>query len=263
MHYEKSQQISFIVMGAQRSGHASVHHALTQHPQLKLIAQEDHGFFAKDELFSKGNPAPSAYEQLCPKVYTDQICGEVSNSYLHHPAAIARINRYNPNIKLIIVLRNPAERAYSQWQDTVSRGSENRSLTASINHEIVTSDMSSQHQSTHETGYLNNSRYSTQIDYLRQYFNPHQLLFIKSEDLRDDTEVMLYQIFQFLNVPYLEVDTSAQNLGNYQHSLSAISYNKIINEVRADIHDTEQLLGWDCGDWKKLKPTLAPQPNFA
>lgn len=249
-------------MGAKRSGHASVYHALTQHPQLRLIDQEDHGFFANDALFTKGNPSSRLYEQLCPKVYSDQICGEVSNTYLHHPAAIARINRYNPNIKLIIILRNPADRAYSHWQDTVTRGSENRSLTASINHEVVSLDLSSQHQSTHETGYLNNSRYSAQIEYLHQYFSPHQLLFIKSEDLRDDTEVVLYQLFQFLNVPYLEVDTSAQNLGNYQHSISADSYNKIINEVQADIIQTERLLGWDCRDWKDLKPSLTQEPHL-
>lgn len=254
MFYEKPQPISFIVMGAQRSGHASVQHALSQHPQLKLIAQEHHGFFAKDQLFERGNPPSSLYNGLCAASNAEQICGEVSSSYLHHPSAIARIHRYNPTIKLIVILRNPADRAYSHWQDVLCRGQKGKTLATSTHEDIFSVGYSSKYQSTHDSEYLSESRYSKQITHLRQYFDPHQLLFIKSEDLRDDTEVMLYQMFQFLNVPYLDVDTSAQNLGNYQHSMSAESYNTIIKTVQSDIKETEHLLGWNCEDWKQLKP---------
>ncbi len=241
-------------MGAQRSGHASVQHALSQHPQLRVIAQEQHGFFAKDELFERGNPPSSVYDGLCTPSNDKQICGEVSNAYLHHPSAIARIHRYNPSIKLIVILRNPADRAYSHWQEVVSQGAKKQTLPTAAIHEELFSSVTPKYQSTQDSEYIRKSRYSKPIGYLRQYFSPHQLLFIKSEDLRDDTEVMLYQIFQFLNVPYLDVDTSAQNLGNYHNSIPARSYNTIIETVQSDIKETEHLLGWDCNDWKQLKP---------
>ena len=252
MFYEKPQQISFIVMGAQRSGHASIQHALSQHPQLKLVAQEQQGYFADDAIFAIGKPCSSSYEEICRTTTSEQICGEVSNAYFHHPEAIARINRYNPSIKLVVILRNPADRAYSHLQHVVNRGRKEPSLSISLNEDLFSST-SSTHQSTRDSEYISKSKYSEQISYLRQYFDPHQLLFIKSEDLRDDTEVMLYQIFQFLNVPYLDVDTSAQNLGNYEQSIPTDCYNRIINTVKGDINETEQLLGWDCRDWKQLK----------
>jgi len=253
LYYEKPQNISFIVAGARRSGHASIRHALSQHPRLQLIEDRHQGYFAKDDLYERGNPLIPYDDQLYASDTPLLVTGEVTNAYLHHPTAISRIYRYNPSIKMIVILRNPAERTYSHWQEATNQGLENRSWEQAINDELESSDNSILYQSTLKGSYLCSSRYGNQIQHLLQYLNPHQLLFIKSEDLRDDIEVMLYQIFQFLHVPYLDVDTSAQNLGDYHSSLNAESYNEIISAVQDDIELTEAMLGWNCDDWKQQR----------
>lgn len=244
---------NYMIVGTQRGGATTLNRCLAQHPLLCVAPQSDTGFFSQDALFQRGTPRYDRYHARFGIGSQHDITVESSSDYLYWQECIPRIYRYNKDVKLIALLRNPIDRAYSQWQATYRSGIEDQSFVDAINLEtyrLRTQGDRGQHRCY---GYIDRGLYSTQIEQMLQYFDPSQLLFIKSEDLRDHTPVVLYRVFDFIGVPYIEVDEAAQNVGNYDQSMSATVRNEMIELFRRDIARVEELLGWDCSDW--LKPT--------
>lgn len=249
MNTYKLNLTSFFVIGAERCGTESIHYCLNHHPKLSLRPLAHSGHFANDLLFDLGQPKSEIYDSINGSENHHLQYGEVCSRYLSHPRAISRIYHYNPHGKLIISLRNPAERAYSHWQSRKMSGEETRSFKEAIENEVRALDQQNWDQSTRPTSYLRQSRYADQIQHARQYFNPHNLLFIKAEDLRDDTEVSIYQILQFLGLPYIDTDCIAQNVGKYSKSISQEDYEFVQQFLYEDILNTQAMLGWNCTDW--------------
>ncbi len=258
MTLNKKQKAAFILAGARRCANQSMYHMLSQHPMIQVLSDDDSGYFSTDENFDHGNPKSCHYDNLYSDSITDLIKGEVSATYLSSHQAIARIHRYNPNIKLIVILRNPAERTYSHWQKSKHLGVEKRSFAHALDEEAS----SRTDELTRQSSYLSESLYSDYIETLLQYFSPHQLLFLKAEDLRDDTEVTMYQVFQFLDVPFLYTDTSAQEVGHYTESISGQTYNDLIQFFAKDISKTETLLGWNCSDWSTPRTAIQESKTY-
>ena len=206
-----------------------------------MICKDKNPHFADDNLYQRGNPSNQIYDQNYVDYGDDFLHGEVSSAYLTHPFAISRIQRYNPDIKLVIILRNPAMRTYSHWQYATAHGLETKSL----------SELLSPTERSHEdlTPYQNQSLYGYHVSHLLQYLDPHQLLFLKSDDLKEDPEVAMYRVFQFLGVPYLDLDLTAQNLGSYSSSLPVELYDQMMQAYVSDIKDLESLVGLDCSTW--------------
>ncbi|MEQ9371897.1 MAG: sulfotransferase [Coleofasciculus chthonoplastes F3-SA18-01] len=106
------KQPTFIVIGAHKAATTSMHNYLKQHPEVYLISNK-----GKDRLSSK--PYISSLEEAedylnqFEGATTEKALGEVSSVYLHGDGVAARIQPLFPDIKIIAVLRNPAERAYS------------------------------------------------------------------------------------------------------------------------------------------------------
>jgi len=254
-----SHPASFLVIGNPRSGLSSVHHALSQHPKLQVISSGEKAHFADDNAYAHGNPPRSIYESGYKNLSGDLIRGEVTSSYLSHPFAISRIHRYNPDIKLIVILRNPAMRTYSHWQEAKSRGLEKRSF-AEIVHDACSSSLSQYETPPSSDNYIAQSLYSEQVSHIQQYFGPHQILCLRTEDLKEDAQVALYRMYQFIGVPYLEVDVPAQNVGSYAQSIEPKLYQDLSEHHRSDIRALESLVGWDCKDWTAPLANPASSP---
>lgn len=256
---------TFAVVGVRRSGTTSLAHSLSRHPLIRLCNSEDSGFFAKDKLFEKGNPSSSFSSMASTYSGAQMIWGDVCPDYIFHTPSIARLSHYNPSIKLITILRNPAERAFSDWQYATYKGWEDRPFMTAIQEELNARHQPSAAQdqlNVMTSSYLARSMYGEQIQSLIQYFDPHQLLFIRSDDFKYDTPVIMYRVFQFLNVPYEEVDCTAQNVGFYHLSISAPDYNSVIKLFEDDIYLTEELLGWNCNEWLRPLNTRRPLETF-
>jgi hypothetical protein len=118
---------NFLVIGAAKSGTTALHHYLKQHPGIFLSKIKEPRFFAFEEqkLDFRG-PGDRRYQQEIVSNFEDycnlfngaaenQAVGEMSPLYLSQPGTAARIARRLPEAKLIVILRHPAERAYSQF----------------------------------------------------------------------------------------------------------------------------------------------------
>lgn len=127
---------NFLVIGAAKSGTTSLYRYLGQHPQIFTSAVKEPRFFALeghpldfrgpgDEQFRLGTRTTlEAYRELFEEVDGELAVGEASVLYLHHPGAPEAIARHIPDVKLIAVLRNPVDRAYSGFLFNVRDGYE-------------------------------------------------------------------------------------------------------------------------------------------
>jgi Sulfotransferase domain len=101
----------FIVIGAHKAGTTSLHHYLQQHPEIFLIPNKGTDLLTQRKIVTL-NDATEYLAQFEGASET-QTLGEVSSVYLHANGVAARIKRLFPQVKIVAVLRNPAERAYS------------------------------------------------------------------------------------------------------------------------------------------------------
>ena len=132
---------NFLVIGAGKSGTTSLYHYLRQHPQIFMSPTKEPKFFALEgvgiyfrgpgdqEVMTQTADNRSvteigAYERLFDGVRGEKAIGEASPIYLHSPQAPARIRHHIPDAKLVAVLRNPVERAYSAYLHQVRDGRE-------------------------------------------------------------------------------------------------------------------------------------------
>ena len=123
---------NFLVIGAAKSGTYALHAHFARHPQIFMSAiKEPHYFaFGADNAQSARAPVHSwiksceAYTKLFANHRGARMAGESSVSYLYVPGTAERIFEFNPEMKLIVSLRNPVERAYSSFNYAKSYGIE-------------------------------------------------------------------------------------------------------------------------------------------
>jgi hypothetical protein len=123
---------NFLIIGAAKAGTTALYDSLEQHPQIYMSAVKEPNFFALEgeELnFAKNSVKAgyladcmtdiALYHQQFQGVSNEIAIGEASPIYLYHPKAPERIKHYIPNIKLVTILRDPIERAYSNFMHHV------------------------------------------------------------------------------------------------------------------------------------------------
>src|SRR5436853_7726942 len=108
----KLERLDFVVAGAQKSGTTALHYFLSKHPNITMGDQQEIHFFDDDALFV----SEPDYEQLhkhYPLLAPSTLAGACTPSYIYHQPAEERIWKYNPEIKLLIILPNTVDRAFT------------------------------------------------------------------------------------------------------------------------------------------------------
>jgi len=200
----------FLIIGAQKCGTTSLYHILMDHTHVapafkKELHYFDSSKFAKGAEWYRSNFPPPSFENG-----QRIITGEASPYYLYHPLAARRASQVVPQAKLIALLRNPVDRAYSDYRHRFSDGVETLSFEEAI--EAEEERISGEREKIlADEGYLSTShrRYSylargVYVDQLRQwheYFERDQLLVMKSEDFFARPEESLKDVLDFLELP--------------------------------------------------------------
>lgn len=200
---------NFLIIGAAKSGTTSIWHQLEQHPQIFMVPNKQLNFFAleKEDRDFRGPPPrdPSlhsiktieAYRAQFAEVANETAVGEASNLYLYSPTAAERIREYLPDVKLIAVLRHPAERAYSRFLHMVRNGREPLTNFAQALDEEEARIRDHWWPDFH---YLHVGLYYAQLRRYFDVFPREQLKIYLYEDLRSDPLGVLQDLFRFLGV---------------------------------------------------------------
>jgi hypothetical protein len=203
----------FVIIGAQKSGTTFLYQLLVQHPDVKPAFRKEVHYF--DLNFTKGENWYRSNFPLRMRNGRKYITGESSPYYLFHPHAPGRASAVVPDAKLIVLLRNPVDRAYSHYQHQVKRVKVNRRETLTFEEAIEaeerilpgeTSKML-QHEYyeslDHRTrSYLRRGIYIDQLLVWSSFYRREQMLILKSEDLFNNTTNTLERVQDFLEIQH-------------------------------------------------------------
>ncbi len=208
----------FLIIGGQKCGTTFLYQLLVRHSHVKpAFAKEVHYF---DLNFRKGDNWYRSYFPLQLRNSRTYVTGEASPYYLFHPHAPRRASAVVPDAKLIVLLRNPVDRAYSHYQHQVKRVKGEARETLTFEGAIEAEEMilpgevnkmlqDEYYQSlSHRTrSYLSRGIYIDQLLVWSSFFQRNQMLILKSEDLFDDTANALERMLEFLDVPHWAPET--------------------------------------------------------
>lgn len=245
----KLLKLDFIVLGAQKAGTTAFHYFLEKHPGITMSEDQELHFFDNDELFASAVDYDSLHRKFSPTSRT-VITGENTPIYLYWKPAIERIWNYNREIKLIILLRNPVLRAFSHWNMQRDRKIESLEFLDALKAEP--SRMAEVHPlQSRKFSYLDRGFYSEQLERVYRYFPRSQVKVVKYETFRDQQKETLTSIFKFLGVkPLSRIGFKERNKISYGRQITIDEYREVFEIYRDETTKIEQLLGWDCSDWR-------------
>ncbi len=217
---------SFFLIGSMKAGTTSLFNNLIQHPMIAEPLSKEIRFF--DFHYERGRRWYLAHFPLekTAKKRGETLTGEASPSYLFDPHAPRRIKRFESQAKLVVLLRNPVDRAYSHYQHAVRYWGETRSFeeAAKVEEEWIGEEQRRRMLDTRFMGvrrihhsYLTRGRYLEQLQRWEKMFPRAQMLVLKAEDYFERPETVMPRVLEFLNLPKWEPDSFRRlNMANYK-----------------------------------------------
>ena len=225
----------FIIVGAQKSGTTSLYKYLLAHPHILGVhryrpdgrttwGKEVHYFddnFDKPEWWYRFHfPLKAVLERR------QAITGEGSPQYLYHPHVPKWIARTIPDVKIIICLRNPVNRAISSYYHYVRKGIETLPMREAFSREEdrIREDKRRMEEDKHYFGYkhkhfsyLEKGKYADQVARYLNWFDAKQVMIIKSENMFANVQTLLDDVVDFLGVQSYNLNSDAKhNSGGYK-----------------------------------------------
>ena len=200
-------RIAFLVGGVQKSGTSALAQYLRGSPGLRLPADKEAHIFDATDFDEAWSPheIDARHAGLFADTKGDGLVGDATPFYLFHPRCVARIARYNPAMRWIVLLRDPVERARSHHHMERQRGHESLPLWLAAWLEPWRvrghADDLARGSRLRRFSYRARGDYARQLDVLYVHFPREQVLVLRSERLRNDPDACVREACRFLGVP--------------------------------------------------------------
>ena len=183
---------NFLIVGAQKCGTTTLYDILNEHPEANMSSVKEINFFTIDNKYSKGLLSYSSYFKKSTKKH--KITGEASPGYICFPGIAEKIYNNLGDIKIIIILRDPIKRAYSQYWDNRRHLKEYRTEG-----EIIREYLSADYETTSK-GYFSRGVYIKYIEEYLKYFSRDKVHIMILEDLVKNPKKELFELYNFLGI---------------------------------------------------------------
>ncbi|WP_162176464.1 sulfotransferase [Synechococcus sp. KORDI-100] len=262
--------MNFVICGAQKSGTSAFHSYLGCHPEISIAETKELHLFDNEtrDWSDQGiNKIDNEIEHFFIPSKQTKVMGEATPVSLWWKPAIERIWKYNPEMRLIAILRNPITRAYANWRMERLRGRETDELPLSLAQEEIRCRGALPLQDRVKS-YLSRGFYTEQLRRAWQFFPRDQMLIIKQDDLIDQPETVLNKTYKFLGVSpqkilqklhipswRAEISHAGKKAGLENlipHTAPVATLNSLKDVYREEIEAIEKMLDWDCKDWLSL-----------
>jgi hypothetical protein len=235
-------QTDFIIMGAVKGGTSTMYQHLKAHPEIATSIIKETNFFS-EYYYDYERYHNMFYFVDGDRRIEYKVAGEASPNYLAQDRVPERIHRYNPNMKLIYILRDPCDRAYSHYM-----------MHKDKYHIHQYQDIKPFLQEMKKSPeYIEAGLYAKSIKNMLKYFPKEQCLFLKYEDLAKDAQKVMKKVFGFLGVIQKNVDASMRvgPAGVLKRKPWKLKRRKtLLKYFIDDIEELEKLLNWDLKNWK-------------
>ncbi|MCA9838615.1 MAG: sulfotransferase [Trueperaceae bacterium] len=208
----------FLIIGAQKAGTSSLFSYLDQHPAVKMSRAKEVHYF--DLNYAKGETWYRSFFALDQQ----KLKGEASPYYLFHPHVAKRIKQLLPEAKLLVLLRNPTERALSQYFHAVRRDGETLDIQTALETEEerigpdwqkLLSDETYQSEMVQLRSYKKRGLYLEQLERYWEHFAKEQILVLSSEAFFSEPNEILKTVYTFLGLTYEPIaNLEPQNIGS-------------------------------------------------
>ncbi len=243
---------NFFIIGVVKGGTTSLYNYLSQHPDIYLPPIKETNHFSKSDIrkedFLKTYSLDveidldkyirlgmkevvhiahvnneEHYKALFSKVENQRAIGEISNSYMICPSSASSIFEFNPSAKIIVMLRNPIQRAWSQYLMNIR---EAKSCHESFIQELKSDDSCEKKGWGVNHQYLELGKYAEQLQRYVDLFGREQILVLFHEDYKEDTAGTMSEICSFL-----EIDASFQFDTSQKSNISSLPRFGFLNKV--------------------------------
>lgn len=239
-----------MIVGAQKCGTQSHAFHLNQHPEIFTHEKELHYFDYKS-----GENNYEEYHKNFDSVDNQTMIGVSTPSYMYLRHAIRAIHRYNPEMKLLVFLREPVSRAYSQYMMEKTTG-----RTSKLFLEMIKELEHVPLQDIRRGGswILQRGFYIDQLEYILSLFDSENLLILISEQIRNSPLCEYNKVFQFFGLPILDASSFKFNprihRREYQSKISK-SDSKYLSEIYRPYNERlYNFLGYRIPEWEHVCP---------
>lgn len=241
---------TFLCIGVMKSGSTSLISYLNQHPDIYMYHKEIHFF---DGKYDEGI---NFYENHFKT--NKKIIGEKTPVYCVNKKYIDRIYKHYPNIKLIIILREPIQRAFSHWNHISNHKKKKiRNLLKNKSFiECIKNDQQKDELDNNEfTNILKRGYYDKQIQYILTKFPRKNVYIGIAEEIRNNKKIEYEKIYKFLGASQNKVKFN-RNLDRhkrtYKSKLQIKDLKHLYNIYKININNTYSIIGRKVNNWEKF-----------
>lgn len=225
---------NLFIVGAQKAGTTSLHAQLSRHPEIYMSPEKEPRFF---DALADGRAGPDAEERylaMFEEGADHPVRGEASVQYLHHPDVPELIADRVPDARILVSLRDPIQRACSNYWRKVAAGTEEAGFVEVVEREIQAIEegapMGEMEADARRRGYLDRSLYAEPLERYLDVFGDDRVHAVLLADLKDDPAGTLEGILAFLEVdPAPAPDMVADERRN---TFRGVPYGGLVERVR-------------------------------
>jgi Sulfotransferase domain len=252
----------FVVVGAKRGGTTSLYNYLLDHPAVQPLfpgRQRIKGVHYFDSHYDRG---PRWYRSHFPVMLGGRpaarpwqrpaVAGEASPYYLFHPLAAERLARDCPGVRIIVLLRDPVERAYSHYKERVRHGAEPLTFEQALDAEPdrlrgeaerITAEPGYRSQAHEDHSYQAQGRYLDMLPRWFGLFERDQFFLAASEEFYADPAKIVAQVWSFLSLPAAALRTSKRFNYHPAPDLPAATRRRLEDAFAGHNRDLQDFLG--------------------
>jgi hypothetical protein len=245
----------FLILGAQKAGTTALYEYLRRHPDLTGPSWKEVSFFDRHWVrglkWYRGNFPNRARTR-------DKLVGEASPSYVFHPLAPQRVQEVVPDARLVVLVRNPVDRALSHYNHEVALGreplpfeealdAEDERLRGEVDHMLADPEYFSREWWGHT--YKARGRYAEQLERWLAVFPREQVLIVPSDDLADDPAGAHARVLEFLGARPQRLDSYPRVYEREYAPMEAGTRERLAAEFEEPNRRLYELLGRDLG-WR-------------
>lgn len=246
---QNDRMVDFIICGTQKGGTSALDAYLREHSEICMADMKEVHFFDNDSFFRNSKSDYSKYHSFFSPKPSHKLIGEATPIYMYWRKAPKRIWQYNPNMKLVVVLRNPIDRAYSHWNMERTKKIDRLPFWDAIQKEQERCREALPHQHRYYS-YIDRGFYLEQLQRLWKYFPKDQVMVIKNEYLRKQPHKAIKDVCDFLGINHFS-DIKIRDVHSrpYKSKMTDKEKKYLQSIFEHEIRDIERVLGWDCSDW--------------